>query len=194
MQNIATERRRFFRVDDTISLSYRLIDESTVNSGLNALVSQMSAEFSLAASLDVLSQQAALFIQRLESQNPEMMALYKILDGKINAIAQATMIIGSDVNPKNYQEVNLSATGLAFYQSSPLQIGQYLAIEIFLPTTVALILAYSKIINCQQIEPDRFLISLDYTQIREDDQELLIKHVLRKQWQIRQDQATVPNY
>ncbi|MDP3334789.1 MAG: PilZ domain-containing protein, partial [Methylococcaceae bacterium] len=134
------------------------------------------------------------FIQRLESQNPEMMALYKILDGKINAIAQATMIIGSDVNPKNYQEVNLSATGLAFYQSSPLQIGQYLAIEIFLPTTVALILAYSKIINCQQIEPDRFLISLDYTQIREDDQELLIKHVLRKQWQIRQDQATVPNY
>ncbi|MDO9162442.1 MAG: PilZ domain-containing protein [Methylococcaceae bacterium] len=194
MQNIATERRRFFRVDDTISLSYRLIDEATVNSGLNALMSQMSAEFSLAASLDVLSQQAALFIQRLESQNPEMMALYKILDGKINAIAQATMIIGSDVNPKNYQDVNLSATGLAFYQSSPLQIGQHLAIEIFLPTTVALILAYSKVINCQQIEPDRFLISLDYTHIREDDQELLIKHVLRKQWQIRQDQATAPNY
>lgn len=179
MHNATTEKRRSFRIDDTINLSYRLIDQKTADLGIRNL----SNEYSLAATLDVLSQEALRIIQHLNKKDSEIAELFKVLDAKINAVAQTVMFVGSDINAQNCLDVNLSATGLAFYQPTPVEVGQNLAIEMFLPTMPALILVYGKVMNCQQIQPDRFLISVDYTHIKEDDQELLIKHVVRMQWQ-----------
>ncbi len=190
MQNTTTERRRFFRIDDSISLSYQLIDEQTVSKGLNSLSQHLSGELSLVASLDALSQQAALILQRSEKQTSDATELFKILDAKINIIVQALTLTGSDINLKKCQDVNLSATGLAFHQSSALQIGQNLAIEMFLPTTIAIIRVIGKVVNCREIEPDNFLISIDYTNVTEEDQELLIRHVVRRQWQHHQENTS----
>ncbi len=185
MNNITTEKRRSFRIDDTISLTYRAIDDDTANLGLSHLLTERS----LAATLDVLSQDTLRIIQRLDKKNPEIVELFKVLDAKINALAENVMFIGSDTRAQSSQDVNLSATGLAFYQTTALQAGQHLAIEMSLPTMLALILVYGKVVNCQKIQADQFLISIDYTHIREDDQELLIKHVVRSQWQKLQKNA-----
>ena len=189
MQNATPERRRFFRIDDTISLSYRLIDEETVSLGLKN-AANIPTEYSLAATLDVLSQEALRIMQRLEKPNDDLVELYKILDAKINAIAQTTMFRASNVNESNCQDVNLSASGVAFQQSSPLDIGLYLAIEMYLPSTLALIRVYGKVINCESLQPEQYLISVEYTDINEEDQELLIKHVVRKQWQQLQEKRS----
>jgi len=182
MLNATADRRRFFRVDDTISLSYQLIDENTAAQGLKSS-GYLNSEYSLAATLDVLSQEAMRIMQHLEKQNSEFLELYKVLDAKINVMAQAVMFVGSNVNAQDCQDVNLSAAGLAFQQSTGLELGQNLAMEMYLPSTLALILVYGKVINCQAVDAGQYVISVEYTQIREDDQELLIKHVVRKQWQ-----------
>ncbi|MDO9424475.1 MAG: PilZ domain-containing protein [Methylobacter sp.] len=186
MHNATTEKRRSFRIDDSINLSYRLIDQKTADLGIRNL----SNEYSLAATLDVLSQEALRIIQHLNKKDSEIAELFKVLDAKINAVAQTVMFVGSDINAQNCLDVNLSATGLAFYQPTPVEVGQNLAIEMFLPTMLALILVYGKVMNCQQSQPDRFLISVDYTHIKEDDQELLIKHVVRMQWQKLQKKSS----
>ncbi|QPK64748.1 PilZ domain-containing protein [Methylomonas sp. LL1] len=187
--NPTPDRRRFFRIDDTISLSYRLIDQASANQGLKSM-GHLSGEYSLAATLDVLSQEAARIMLRLEKQSPELLELYKILDAKINAVSQAVMLVGSDVDKQACREVNLSAAGLAFQQAGPLEIGQYLAIEMYLPTTLALIQVYGQVIKCEAVESERYSIGVEYTHIREEDQELLIKHVVRQQWrQLREEKA-----
>lgn len=186
MLNATTDRRRFFRVDDTISLSYQLIDENTVAQGIKSS-GYMNSEYSLAATLEVLSQEAMRIMQHLEKQNSEFLELYKVLDAKINAVAQTVMFVGSNVDAQDCQDVNLSAAGLAFRQSAALDIGQNLAIEMYLPSTLALILVYGKVVSCQAVDADHHVISVEYTQIREEDQELLIKHVVRKQWQQLRD-------
>ncbi|OAI16581.1 hypothetical protein A1359_08035 [Methylomonas lenta] len=191
MLNATADRRRFFRVDDTISLSYQLIDENTAAQGLKSS-GYMNSEYSLAATLDVLSQEAMRIMQHLEKQNSEFLELYKVLDAKINVMAQAVMFVGSNVNAQDCQDVNLSAAGLAFQQHTALELGQNLAIEMYLPSTLALILVYGKVINCQAIDAGQYVISVMYTQIREEDQELLIKHVVRKQWQqLRESKSNV---
>lgn len=191
MLNATADRRRFFRVDDTISLSYQLIDENTAAQGLKSS-GYMNSEYSLAATLDVLSQEAMRIMQHLEKQNSEFLELYKVLDAKINVMAQAVMFVGSNVNAQDCQDVNLSAAGLAFQQPTALELGQNLAIEMYLPSTLALILVYGKVINCQAIDAGQYVISVMYTQIREEDQELLIKHVVRKQWQqLRESKSNV---
>ncbi|MGY6277189.1 PilZ domain-containing protein [Methylomonas sp. MgM2] len=184
-----TERRRFFRIEDTISLFYRPIDDETANLGLKAK-NKLPNEYSLAAILDVLSQEALRIMQRLEKQNDEMLELYKVLDAKINAVAQTAMFRGSSIRDSACQDVNLSASGVAFQQSNPLDIGQNIAIEMFLPATMALIMVYGKVINCETLDPDGYLISVEFTDINDDDQELLIKHVVRKQWQQLQEKRS----
>lgn len=194
MLNATPERRRFFRINDTVSMSYRQIDETIANLGLKSL-GIAGGEFSLAATLDVLSQEAMRIMQRLEKQSPELLELYRVLDAKVNAVARATMFVGSNVNAQNCQDVNLSASGLAFEQGEPLAIGQNLAIEIYLPSTLALMQLYAKVVSCRPVDSAteqlaRYTISVDFTHVREDDQELLIKHVVRTQWQqLRESKA-----
>lgn len=182
MLNATSERRRFFRIDDTISLSYTSITEETADKGLRS-TGQISSEYALAATLDVLSQEAIRIMQHLEKQNSDFLELYKVLDAKINAIAQAVTFAGRNINAESGQEVSLSASGLAFQQSTPLEIGQNLAIEMYLPSTLGFFLVYARVINCLSLESGNYSISVEYTQVREEDQELLIKHVVRKQWQ-----------
>lgn len=189
MNHANSERRRFFRIEDSISLSYKLIDATCANSGLKA-ANHLPSEYSLAATLDVLSQEALRIMQRLEKQNDELLELYKILDAKINAVAQVAMFRASNISEKNCQDVNLSAAGVAFQQPNPIEIGQNLAVEMYLPSSLALIMVYGKVINCEAIEPDRYVISVEYTDIKEEDQELLIKHVVRRQWQQLQEKRS----
>jgi hypothetical protein len=189
---VGAERRRFFRINDTVSLSYRLIDAETASRGLGGGSTPLSSEFSLAATLDVLSQESARVMQRLEKQSPEYLELFRILDAKIGAIAQAIMFVGSNVNAQNCQDVNLSASGLAFQQKEALPEGQALAIEIYLPSTLALMLIYGRVVSCRaaeagSVEGESYVVCVDFTHIREADQELLIKHVVRTQWQQLRD-------
>ena len=191
MANEIAEKRRFFRIDDTINLSYQLIDEETVKAGLKAMTHAMSSEHSLGATLDVLSQESLHIMQRLEKQNDPLLELYKILDAKINAVAQAMMFNGSNINVQKCQDVNLSASGVAFFQEDAINIGQYLAIEMYLPSTLAVIMVYGQVIKCERLESEHYAIAVDFTEIRPDDQELLIKHVVRKQWQQLQEKRAL---
>jgi len=189
LHDTTSERRRFFRIDDTISLSYRFIDEAVAHLGLKP-ANHLPTEYSLAATLDVLSQEALRIMQRLDKQNDELLELYKVLDAKINAVAKVAMFRAGNICDENCQEVNLSAAGVAFQQSSPMEIGQNLALEMYLPSSMALIMVYGKVVNCESPEPDRYLISVDFTHIKEEDQELLIKHVVRRQWQQLQEKRS----
>lgn len=187
MRNAATEKRRFFRIDDAISLSYQLIDEAKANAGLK---STLPNEYSLASTLDVLSQEALRIVQGLEKQNDPLLELYKVLDAKINALAQTLMFASSNIDMQSCQEVNLSASGVAFQQLNPLELGQNLVLEMYLPSTLALIRVYGKVVKCEQLENGQYSIGVDYTDIKEADQELLIKHVVRKQWQQLQEKRS----
>ncbi|MGR8929393.1 MAG: PilZ domain-containing protein [Gammaproteobacteria bacterium] len=182
MLNEKPEKRRFFRIDDTISLTYQLIDEGLANAGMKT-----SGTYALAATLDLLSQETLRIVQGLEKQSDPMLELFKVLDAKINALAQTLMFTSSNIDTKSCRDVNLSASGVAFEQEEPLDIGQYLAVEMYLPATLALLLVYGKVVKCETRENGLYLIGVDFTDIKEEDQELLIKHVVRKQWRQLQE-------
>lgn len=190
MQNDTSERRRFFRVNDSVSLSYQLIDAAEADRGLKA-IERINSEFSLAATLELLSQDALRIMQQLQTQNPQFLELYRVLDAKINAIAQAVMFLDRNANAISCQHVNLSAAGLAFQQQETLEVGQNLAIQLYLPGALAQISVHARVVNCQPIHSgNNYLIGVDFTHVREEDQELLIKHVVRTQWQqLRESKA-----
>jgi hypothetical protein len=177
------ERRRFFRVNDTICLSFRPIDNQSKSENFGQHVEFAIDNYSLANTLDSLAMESKQLISFMEKQHPEMLKLFKILDAKIDAVARTVMMQNSDITKRDSREVNLSATGIAFHNSDAIQEDQALEIQMFLPRSMSVIQVFGKVIYCKPSEQGDFLISIEFTQIRHEDQEMLIKYVIRTQWE-----------
>ncbi|WP_305907721.1 PilZ domain-containing protein [Methylomarinum sp. Ch1-1] len=179
------ERRRFFRIEDKVNLVYKVVDENTVTA-LSHVSDDLLSNCSLAAALDAMSQEARIIGARLEKNQPEIFEYLKIIDTKINLLAQALTMQGNQFGEHDSRDVNISASGLAFAADEELQPGRFLEIRIMLTSCMAVIVAYGKVIYCQRNEEGGdypYFVGVDYVNMKDDDRELLIKHVVKKQMQ-----------
>lgn len=184
------EKRRFFRVNDTINLIHRVIDENRVKE--HSYTSQdVLGSCSLSAALGILNRELAELGPRLERRDPEWFEYLKVMDAKINLIAQALDNREHEFTEHDEQEVTLSAAGLAFTCDHPLAVGTYLELRMLLTSCLAVIVAYARVAQCKDISRDNpnqpFAICVEYINMNEEDRELLIKHVIRKQMQQLRD-------
>ncbi|MDD1622109.1 MAG: PilZ domain-containing protein [Methylococcaceae bacterium] len=184
------EKRRYFRVNDTINLLHKVIDENALNS-LSHVSNDVLSNCSLSTALDVLAQEARMLMPRLERRDPELFEYLKIMDTKINLIAQAVTSQNDQFSEHDTREVSLSATGLAFSNEIPIEKGQLLELRMLLTSCMAVIVAYGRVVQCKDISQDNpqrpFAICVEYINLKEDDRELLIRHVVKKQLQQLRD-------
>lgn len=183
------EKRRYFRVNDTIHLLHRVIDVNHIER--SHVSNDVLANYSLAAALDVLNQEAAALAPRLERRDPEILEYLKIIDGKINLLSQA--IIGQDkeFSEHDKRQVELSACGLAFSNDESIPVGALLELRMLLTSCLAVIVAYGRVVQCKDIRNDNpdhpYEICAEYINLNDTDRELLIKHVVKKQMQQLRD-------
>jgi PilZ domain len=181
----AEERRQFFRVDDEVNLIYRKIDENQVMQS-NSSSENVLGNCSLSNALDALSQESAVLLYRLEKTHPDISACLSLIDKKIALIAQAIAIQSSQFSNNNNRNANLSATGIAFDSQDAFQDGDFLEIKILLVGSMSVIVACGKIVYCKQNPGNAsypYVIGVDYVSIKDQDRELLIKHVVKRQLQ-----------
>lgn len=184
------EKRRYFRVNDTINLLHKVIDETRVKD-LSHTTTDMLGSCTLNAALEVLNQDAKLLAPRLERRDPEFFEYLKILDTKINLLAQALTVDDDEFSEHDKREVSLSATGLAFSNDQPIEVGALLELRMLLNSCLAVIVAYARVVQSKDISADNprhpYAICVEYINLKEEDRELLIKHVVKKQLQQLRD-------
>jgi len=188
------DRRRFFRIDDEVNLYYKVVDEQVVFA-TSQVTNDLLSNCSLVTALDVLDQEARLVMQRVEKNNPEVAEYLKIIDTKTSLIAQETMRQGHDLSDSNIRNVNISAAGIAFESASRVNKGDYLEVKLLLTSCFAVIVIYGKVIYCNKNKKDEgtmpFQIGLDYINLKDQDREILVKHVVKRQMQqIREQKET----
>lgn len=183
------EKRRYFRVNDTIHLLHRVIDADHI--GRSHVSNDVLANYSLAAALDVLNQEAAALTPRLERRDPEILEYLKIIDGKINLLSQA--IVGQDktFSEHDKKQVELSACGLAFSNDEIIPVGALLELRMLLTSCLVVIVAYGRVVQCRDMRKDNpehpYAICVEYINLNDSDRELLIKHVVKRQMQQLRD-------
>ncbi|AEG00094.1 hypothetical protein [Methylomonas methanica] len=184
------EKRRYFRVSDTISLLYTVVNEIQVKQ-LSHVSRDVLSTCSLAAALEVLNQEAAALAPRLDRRDPEMFEYLKILDNKINLIVQSLAPRQDDFSEQDKREVNLSAAGVAFTNNVAIPVDTLLELRMVLTSCLAVIVAYGRVAQCKDISQDNtehpYAICVEYVNMKEEDRELLIKHVIKKQMQQLRD-------
>lgn len=182
------ERRRFFRIDDDINLYYKVLGPNPVND-TSYVSTDILGSCSLASALDMLSQEAKVLMRRIETRDPDVADYLKLLNNKIEIIAQTMMLQGTDFGEQTTRNVNLSASGLAFDNDEELKMSDYLEVKMVLSSIAAVILVNAKVVYCkknidsEQSNKPSYMIGLDYVNIQDQDRELLIKHIVRRQMQ-----------
>lgn len=180
------DRRRFFRIDDEVNLIYKKVDVQQVTEQSH-VDDNILGNFSLVAAMDTLNQESQLILHRLEKADPDIANYLKLMDDKIELIARAVLLKESDFSADNTREVNISAAGLAFACKEALNAGDYLEIKMLLTSSMAIVFTYAKVIYRKMNHSDAidypYIVGLDYVNMKEQDRELLIKHVVKRQMQ-----------
>jgi hypothetical protein len=151
----------------------------------------------LSTALDMVSQEASLLLHRLERSQPDVADYLRIIDTKIDLIAQAITMQGFQFKDNDTRNVNISATGMAFNCDELFNKGDYLEIKILLISSLVAIVTYAKVVYCKTapVSDSHFpyFVGIDFIDMKDDDRELLIKYVVKKQLQQIRDKKQIGN-
>lgn len=183
--NIAEDRRRFFRIDDAVNLYYKIVDEKAVVAA-SKTTGDLLSNCTLVTALDVLDQESRLIMHRIEKKEPEIAEYLKIIDSKVGLLAQAVMRQGQDLTESQMCNTNISASGIAIEIDHSIKTGEFLEIKLLLTSCIAVIMIYGQVVYCKENTTDGgkpYLVGIDYINLNDQDREILIKHIVKRQMQ-----------
>ncbi len=190
------ERRGFFRIDDEVNLFYKKIDEKLVTEPHHVSDNILNS-CSLSTALEMVSQESALLLHRIEKNLPDVADYLRLIDAKIDLIAQAVMMQGFQFKESDTRNVNISATGMAFNCEEALKQGDYLEIKMLLVSSMAVIVTYGKVVYSKNSQSNdsqySYFVGVDFIDMKDEDRELLIKYVVKKQLQQIRDKKQINN-
>lgn len=181
------ERREFFRIDDTIRVSYRKLDDKALAKHIETLEQGNGGSFTLMTRLQGISQHLSASLHRIEHRNPDVANYLKGLDEKINLLGQSLLAQESDLLDQPSEAVNLSAGGIALDSPEMLQVGTHLEIKLLLLPSYTGIVAFGEVVGVMSAaegDDSSYRLRINFVHIRETDREALIRHILRRQGQM----------
>ncbi len=186
MNNRQDERRQFFRIDDSLSLSYRQIPAERLSAAIENLENALDRDFTVVSSLAAVSQEMQGTLHKIEASRPEIAAYLKSLDKKIDILGRALLAQTTELLNQPAQEVNISATGVSFLVPEDIPVGAVLELKMLLMPSYAGILSFVEVLGCDPVaspagQPASYNLRTTFMHIRDRDRDLLIQHVVQRQ-------------
>lgn len=175
--NSADERREWIRIEDRLLMEYRLLTEtgSVVPVEATGATPEMISTAVAKPTADLLARTESLIGSPVL---PWIMKVDYLLEVILNALATSQP---SSVAMARLTEVNLSGGGVGFVSQQKFAAGDQLAIKLILPP-FTLIQALTKVIrSVPEADGQGFVIATEFVDLKADDQEHLIRHILHTQ-------------
>lgn len=187
----AADRRNFFRVNDNVMLCYRrLSPDAQASSGQADEQRQGLDQFVLAARFSSTTQEMRPLLGTIESRSPEVAKYLWEIDKKLNQMAQILMMQELQHGGSHIRDVSLGAGGIAFTLNELLPVGTLLEIRLVLVSSMVGVKAQGKVVRGEREDNSehRYWVAIEFTDIREQDRDLLVRHMLGRQLQERRQQ------
>ena len=176
------ERRDFYRIQDTVGLSYiHCVDDDVPTE--ESFVTEIPDEFQLITHLSNLDMDSSTLLHSIKDVSPDISRYLKIINSKIEALARHVVTLGLDDNIKS-QPVILSAGGISIITTESISIDAKLRLNMVLYPSCSGILTYGKVVRCEKnadSETPAYEVALEYILINESDRDALVRHVLQLQ-------------
>ncbi len=172
------ERRRYFRINETIGISYHVLegDDRDAHSHSGALSDV----------LDLVSKQD-MHIEKLlleiADEHPKVAELVTVFNQKleriVNQLVMESHLVGRIAH--RVKEANISACGVAFDNDEPISEGARVRLELTLYPSEKRLMTNGIVIACDSVGGDKWYWRIDFYGMSEPSQEALIQHVVQCQ-------------
>ena len=179
----AVERRRYFRVDDRVSLACRPLADDELTGALERLRTGYPDKLSLASAFASNSTQMRQAMERIRTDSSDIAAYLEGLNEKLDLLVQLMAAADSELCEHPDHDINLSASGISFVARRPMGLGQLLEIKLLMFPSYVCILAFGPVVHCDRLQgfPGGYRLGIEFAHIRETDRELIVRHVTQKQ-------------
>lgn len=181
------DRRNFFRIDDTVRMSLRRVPPEELEKRLDRHEHDLAGNFTVLSSLTAITAQMTAGLRRIENRDPDLAAYLRAIDQKIEVIGRAFIAEEPDLVAEVAVPVNLSAGGMCAGVEEHYEPGTQLEIRMLLFPSFTGLMIYGSVVECSPAEGEdasagfQHLARIEFSHIREQDRELLIRHLLRLQ-------------
>jgi hypothetical protein len=178
------ERRAFFRIDDSIQVNYRVISQNELPESIDEVL-KGTDRFTVMTRLQAISQHLSAPLHRIEQRDPDIADYLKALDEKINLLGQSFLVQENELLEHPSLSVNLSAGGIALDIAEKLELGNLVELKLLLLPSYTGVVAYGEVIGIEESltgeEGYPYHTRVNFTLIRNSDQDALIRHITRRQ-------------
>jgi len=191
------ERRRYFRIDDELALSYRVLEGTEIDAAMARFSSGEDETLALAATFGATSHDMHLALEGFRQDLPEVADYLEGLNRKLDILARLLVAKDSGLPAHPTHAVSLSASGIAFHVRDAVEPGSLLELKLLVFPSHVCVLTLGAVVSCRErtapgephseaspdADPARYpyRLGVDFSFIRDDDRELLFRHIVRKQ-------------
>lgn len=177
-----SERRSYFRIDESIAIEYKSVDEITANTAVPELQFPTTASLKLYADLRKIDTENSHLFHQIKETNRALGEYLHNLNRKIDLISHQLVADYKPLPPsKTIKQVNLSEGGIAFGSSQKIDINSYIVIRlVFLPSNAGLVV-FARIIRCESTTTGEFQIAAKFHQINDSQQQLIGQQIMHAQ-------------
>lgn len=189
-----TERRRYFRIDDTALIKYRVLAEQELDAARALLAQQHLDADNLRTALEPLDARLAEMVPALRRESRVLAEAIDVLNRKLSllagALAMASGAVSRDAPGEHLpSSINLSGGGLALRAAQALPTATWLLIDLVLLPGNHTLRALGRVTDSRQRDGE-YAMGVEFDALREQDRDALISHALRKQaQQLREERA-----
>lgn len=172
------ERRRYFRIEDTVSFTVSTIDPNDLQTQIDDFWDDQQA-YAVRHQFNHQLEQHIADFNVIEKNMPELARYLTVLQTQIDSLTAKVLPEQTDI-PNDRQKVSLSGQGMAYTTDQKLPIGDTVELYLKLLSTGQMIKIFAQVVEVESIS-EQYRISLDFTHIYESDQELLVKRIHAQQ-------------
>lgn len=182
---MTTERRQYFRIQDTALVKYRVIQDHMLDLERRGVyLNQIKLENARAA-LFGLETSLQEVLEKVRPAEPLVVEALELINRKINLLERVVSLERAPSEDGDFlehepREINLSGGGMAIRADTPISAGANLTIDLVLLPDNDPMRIFGSVVDCRE-QNGLHTISIAFEEIRQEDQDRLIQHILRRQ-------------
>jgi hypothetical protein len=179
------ERREFFRINDTVIVECKVLDETQVQALAQAIHTPHDSNSPTKNQLYSLQTAFSHLTDQINQYDRNIARALRLLDDKINIVNHILQNQKEDPEQQKAVNANLSGGGIAFLSSEEIPAKTALEINLELRPSYTQVHSIAHVVSCNldKSAPTStpYHLRLAFTHMNEVDRNLLVKHVLNRQ-------------
>lgn len=184
MDSLSLEEKReqfhaFFTIQHALRVNMKCLGSDYALPPHDKIVDHMPYAFKIASEISSIEASALRPLRNLGEHAKELAEFLNFQSKKID-LMMSYILQQQDEQPHRYVTHEFGGGGLTLVSQDAVEVGEITEVKIFLTEESAGVFCFAEVIRCEPVD-QQFHVSLIFSRIREQDQELLVRASLHVQ-------------